>query len=101
MIRSVKLLLLERNTLFDDLLKNLENNKELQNLIENIVLNGKIISFNLSNPLINLGIILGILAEKDNKVIVSNRIYEQYIYDYLSSKIEVSDNVMQKYNLNV
>ena len=98
MIRSVKLLLLERNTLFDDLLKNLENNKELQNLIENIVLNGKIISFNLSNPLINLGIILGILAEKDNKVIVSNRIYEQYIYDYLSSKIEVSDNVMQKYN---
>ena len=98
MIRSIKLLLLERNTLFDDLVKNLENNKELQNLIENIVFNGKIISFNLSNPLINLGIILGILAEKDNKVIVSNRIYEQYIYDYLSSKIEVSDNVMQKYN---
>ena len=98
MIRAVKLLLLENNTLFDDLVKNMENNKELQNLIESIVINGKIISFNLSNPIINLGTIFGILSERDNKVSISNRIYEQYIYDYLSSKIEVSNNVLEKYN---
>ncbi|MBS6601946.1 MAG: AAA family ATPase, partial [Clostridium sp.] len=98
MIRSVKLLLLERNTLFDDLVKNMENNKDLQNLIENIVINNKIISFNLSNPLINLGVVLGILSERDNKVTISNRIYEQYIYDYLSSKIEVANNTLEKYN---
>ncbi|MDY4079519.1 MAG: GxxExxY protein, partial [Clostridium sp.] len=98
MIRAVKLLLLENNTLFDDLVKNMENNKELQNLIESIVINGKIISFNLSNPIINLGTIFGILSERDNKVSISNRIYEQYIYDHLSSKIEVSNNVLEKYN---
>ena len=98
MIRAVKKLLLENNTLFDDLVKNMENNKELQNLIESIVINGKIISFNLSNPIINLGTIFGILSERDNKVSISNRIYEQYIYDYLSSKIEVSNNVLEKYN---
>ena len=98
MIRAVKMLLLENNTLFDDLVKNMENNKELQNLIESIVINGKIISFNLSNPIINLGTIFGILSERDNKVSISNRIYEQYIYDYLSSKIEVSNNVLEKYN---
>ncbi|MCI6189381.1 MAG: AAA family ATPase [Clostridium sp.] len=98
MIRAVKLLLLENNTLFDDLVKNMENNKELQNLIESIVINGKIISFNLSNPIINLGTIFGILSERDNKVSISNRLYEQYIYDYLSSKIEVSNNVLEKYN---
>ena len=98
MVRAVKLLLLENNTLFDDLVKNMENNKELQNLIESIVINGKIISFNLGNPLINLGTMFGILSERDNKVSISNRIYEQYIYDYLSSKIEVSNNVLEKYN---
>ena len=98
MIRSVKLLLLERNTLFDDLVKNLENNKELRYLIESIVIDGKIISYNLSNPIINLGVIFGILSNRDNKVSISNRIYEQYIYDYLSSKTEVSNNGLGKYN---
>ena len=98
MIRAVKLLLDENNTLFDDLVKNIENNKELKNLIESIVIDGKVISFNLSNPIINLGVIFGILSKKDNKVSISNRIYEQYIYDYLSSKIEVSNNILEKYN---
>ncbi len=42
----------------------MENNKDLQNLIENIVINNKIISFNLSNPLINLGVIFGILSKE-------------------------------------
>ena len=98
MIRAVKLLLDENNTLFDDLVKNMENNKELQYLIEGIIIDGKIISFNLSNPLINLGAIFGIFSKRDNKVSISNRIYEQYIYNYLSSKIEVSNNVLEKYN---
>ena len=98
MIRAIKLLLDENNTLFDDLVKNIENNNKLQNLIESIVIDGKIISFNLSNPIINLGVIFGILSKKDNKVSISNRIYEQYIYDYLSSKIEVSNNILEKYN---
>ncbi|MCI7442813.1 MAG: AAA-like domain-containing protein [Clostridium sp.] len=98
MIRAIKLLLDENNTLFDDLVKNIENNNKLQNLIESIVIDGKIISFNLSNPIINLGVILGILSKKDNKVSISNRIYEQYIYDYLSSKIELSNNILEKYN---
>ena len=98
MIKAIKLLLDENNTLFDDLVKNIENNNKLQNLIESIVIDGKIISFNLSNPIINLGVIFGILSKKDNKVSISNRIYEQYIYDYLSSKIEVSNNILEKYN---
>ncbi|MFQ6999863.1 MAG: AAA-like domain-containing protein [Clostridium sp.] len=98
MIKAVKLLLDENNTLFDDLVKNIENNNKLQNLIESIVVDGKIASFNLSNPIINLGVIFGILSKRDNKVSISNRIYEQYIYNYLSSKIEVSDNILEKYN---
>ena len=98
MIKAVKLLLDENNTLFDDLVKNIENNNKLQNLIESIVVDGKIVSFNLSNPIINLGVIFGILSKRDNKVSISNRIYEQYIYNYLSSKIEVSDNILEKYN---
>ena len=75
-----------------------EEKKYNSHLIEGIIIDGKIISFNLSNPIINLGAIFGIFSKRDNKVSISNRIYEQYIYDYLSSKIEVSNNVLEKYN---
>lgn len=40
--RSVKMLLRENNTLFDDLIKNLENNKDLYSLVRDIVLMGKL-----------------------------------------------------------
>ena len=72
MIRAVKLLLDKNNTLFDALVKNMENNNEFQHLIEGIVIDGKIISFNLSNPIINLDTIFGIFFKRDNKVSISN-----------------------------
>ncbi|MDY4078914.1 MAG: hypothetical protein SOY42_09050 [Clostridium sp.] len=40
MIKAVKLLLKEKNTLFDDVIKNMENNKELREYIFDIIFNG-------------------------------------------------------------
>jgi hypothetical protein len=50
----------EKNTLFDDLIKNLENNNELYNLVRKIVLDEYRISFNRANPIIDLGFVCGI-----------------------------------------
>ena len=49
MIKSVKIILLESNTLFDDLIKNMENNKELYNYIFDLIINGADKSFNIDN----------------------------------------------------
>ncbi|MEJ8554829.1 hypothetical protein [Tepidibacter sp. Z1-5] len=84
--------------MFDDLIKNLENNNELYNLVRNIVLDGYRISFNRANPIIDLGYVYGIFTEKDYIVKLDNRIYEQFIYDYLISKIEVKSEQMSMYN---
>jgi hypothetical protein len=96
--KSVKILLKENNTLFDDLIKNLENNKELYSLVNEIVLNGSIISFNISNPIVNTGYIYGIFKDEEYRVKLNNRIYEQFIYDYLVSKLEVKSDKMSIYN---
>lgn len=51
MIKAVKLLLKEKNTLFDDVIKNMENNKELREYIFDIIFNGEEKEFNIEKIL--------------------------------------------------
>ena len=78
-------------TNFDDLIKNLENNPKLYNIARTISVEGQELSASADNPVVNLGIIYGILAEHAGKVTISNRIYEQRIATYLQSKKETDE----------
>ena len=98
MIKSVKIILLESNTLFDDLIKNMENNKELYNYIFDLIINGADKSFNIDNPIINLGLTFGYFKNVEGKVKISNRIFEQRLYNYYISKIETEVS-MSGYNV--
>ena len=97
MIMAVKLLLDENNTLFDDLVKNIENNKELREYMFNLIMNGSGNRFNLLNPIINLGVMFGYFKNENNTVVISNRIFSQVLYNYFSSLLE-DNNAMKKYN---
>ncbi|MEG2290735.1 MAG: AAA family ATPase [Clostridium sp.] len=87
---AVKQLLREGNTNFDSLIKNIENNTQLRNLIKRIILDNDYITFAADNPIINLGMIYGIFKNHHGTVKINNRIYEQRIYNYMSSLIETS-----------
>jgi hypothetical protein len=74
-------------TLFDSLIKNLENNQELYELIFHLVINGKSLNFTIANPVINLAHLYGILKASDTgHCQIHNRIFEQRIYAYMLSK---------------
>ncbi|MCL2814978.1 MAG: AAA-like domain-containing protein, partial [Oscillospiraceae bacterium] len=83
---AVKIMLAEKNTLFDDLFKNLENNKDLYSVIYDILIAGTQISFNADNPTLDLGMVYGIIKEFERYVNISNRIFEIRICDYFISK---------------
>lgn len=97
MNKAVKELLKENNTLFDDLVKNIENNNEFSEYIYDLIINGTGKTFNIHNPLINLGVIFGYLNNLDGTVKISNRIFEQMLYNYFSSKLENKTD-MSMYN---
>ena len=88
LIKAMKLLLSESNTLFDDLIKNIENNEELKEYIFDLIMNGEDKSFNIDNPIINIGEIFGYFKNLNGKVKISNRVFEQRLYNYYSSKLE-------------
>lgn len=86
--KAVKTILIETNTLFDDLIKNLENNEELYNTIKQVILGDSRVIYNPYNPSINLGIMFGYFSrDEENYIKISNLIFSELILDYITSKI--------------
>lgn len=95
--RAIKILLEENNTLFDDLIKNLENNNKLYEFMYNLLILNVPSIFNIDNPTINIGVMFGYLSkDENNNVVVSNKIIRERIYNYLVSKIDNKE--MLSYN---
>lgn len=90
---AVKLILRDNNTNFESLIKNLENNKEIYNTVYNLLIEGVDITFNLDNPIINMGNTYGIFKNDNGKTKINNKIYEQRIYNYMISKIETKVDI--------
>ena len=82
---AVRDLLKENNTLFDDVIKNIRNNQEFSDLVEQILVEDAQVTYEIRNPLIDLGVMYGILKEKDGKTVVSNMIFETLIFNYFIS----------------
>ncbi|MCL1918945.1 MAG: AAA-like domain-containing protein, partial [Peptococcaceae bacterium] len=83
---AATILLAEKNTLFDDIIKNLENNKELYDFMYSILITGDARNFNIHDPIIDFGAMLGFIKKSGDKVAVSNRIFELVLTNYFISK---------------
>lgn len=86
---AVKFLLKENNTNFDSLIKNLENNDDLYELVYRVIIDGDIIPFSPHEPLVHLGYLYGIFKE-NGQIKIHNRLYEQLIYSYMTVKTMVT-----------
>lgn len=96
--KAIKIICEEVNTLFESIVKNMENNKELYDLINRILISGEQIVFNGLDPVINIGVTYGILKKGNDGVEISNKIFEEIIYNYMISKMRTSTRNMSLYN---
>jgi len=98
---AVKIILDEKNMLFDDMIKNMENNKDLYAFLFDLLIVGERYMFNADNPLINLGLMYGFIKNDEyNRIKVGNRIFELRLSNYFASKEATSNgrrtaNVLQ------
>ncbi len=84
--QAVQVLVKEKHTLFDDLSKNLENNKELYDLIYDVLIIGRKRTFIIGNPTIELGVRYGYIKQSEQTIRVSNKIFEIITCNYFISK---------------
>ncbi|MGO5065341.1 AAA family ATPase [Clostridium sporogenes] len=97
--QSVKIINEEVNTLFESIVKNLENNIEIYELTKRILVDGEQIIFNPLDPTISIGLTYGIFKKGENGVEISNKIFEEIVYNYMISKIRTSAKNMSLYNI--
>ena len=83
---AVKIMLTEKNTLFDDVFKNLENSKELYDFIHSLLIEGADKRFVIHDPVIATGERYGFFSSRDGNVAISNKIFEILMTEYYISK---------------
>ena len=79
---AIKLILKERSTLFDDLIKKIEDNRELSNLLYDLAVRRVQYPYNVDDSAMKTGIMFGFLANDTDGLHLHNQIFEIRIADY-------------------
>lgn len=80
-LEAVKELLIESNTLFDDMVKKLNDFSELKEALYRLLFKGEKMPYNIDNHAINLGLMFGFIKLVEGMIQISNRIFETRIYN--------------------
>jgi len=83
---AVKLILDENSTLFDDLMKKIEENPELSDLLFDLTVGRIKYPYNVDDPVMKFGLMFGFLARETGGLQIHNRIFEIRITDYFVAK---------------
>ncbi len=73
-------------TIFDDLFKNIENNKDLYDLTKDVVINGLKLPNNANDYLIELANTYGVFDRDAEYCKINNRIFEQRMYLFFTTQ---------------
>lgn len=92
-IEAVKLLLNEKNTLFESLVNKIQDYPQLHEMIYELLFNGKAILYNSLNPSIEAAEMFGFIKNNDGQVIVANRIFETVLYNLFLAEEAVNSSI--------
>ncbi len=98
-LEAVKLILVEKNTLFESLIGKLTSYPELNSTIETLLFTGKSISYNLDSSIIDIALMFGFVKDREGRVDIANRIFETRLYNFYLSTSEMKNNDIHKFSL--
>ncbi|MCI8692942.1 MAG: hypothetical protein HFH91_09430, partial [Lachnospiraceae bacterium] len=91
LLAAEKILLMEKNTLFDSLTNKLEDYPKLRELLYSMLFLGERVVFNPHNDIIQLASMFGFVKNVNGAMMVANRIFEMVLYNLFLSEEEVSN----------
>lgn len=89
-LKAVNIILMERNTLFDNMIKKLDDYPELKQVLKGILFSGNAKSYNPDEKYIQTAAMLNYIVNNDGKVAVACRIMETRLYNLFISEEENS-----------
>ena len=91
--KAVNILLKMNAPLFDSLTKQLDTYKDLRDMIEGMLYQGKKIPFSVDVKSINMGCMFGFIKEKDGQAAIANRIFEMRLLNMFITQEAVKSDI--------
>lgn len=95
-LEAVKILLNEKNTLFESMVHKMYDYPELKEMIYSILFTGKEIPYHSLNDVLELATMLGFIKNERGAVAVANRIFEMVFYNLFLTSAEVQTTDIYK-----
>lgn len=92
-LEGIKILIAEKNTLFESLVNKLIDYPKLREVIYALLFNGKDIPYNSLNQSIEIAEMFGFVKNADNKAVIANRIFETVLYNLFLSEEVVGSQI--------
>lgn len=96
---AVRMLIAERNSLFESLTEKLDNYPELERILHTLLFVGKEVPYNADSEVISLASMFGFVKNRDGNVAISNRIFETRLYNRFLSVEDLQENDIYKASL--
>lgn len=92
-LEAVKILLNEKNTLFESMVHKMYEYPELEEMVYSILFTGKEIPYHSLNYILELATMLGFIKNERGTVAIANRIFEMVFYNWFltSAEVQVTD----------
>ena len=91
---AVRILLNEKNMLFESLSEKLTSYPELNEMLQALLFNGKTIVYNYYEPSINIATMFGFVKNQNGILVISNRIFETWLYNLYLSTAEIQKSAI-------
>ena len=91
LLAAEKILLMEKNTLFDSLINKLTDYPKLRDLLYSMLFRGERVVYNSHNDVIQLASMFGFVKNVNGALSIANRIFETVLYNLFLSEEEVSN----------
>lgn len=86
---AIRMILSEKNTLFESLITKIKDYPELNQMIQEVLFKGKSITYNSDETSIDIATMFGFIKNQNGKVAIANRIFETRLYNYYLSTAEM------------
>ena len=93
-LEAVKMLVDEQSTLFESLSEKLLSYPELNTMLRSLLFAGKAVAYNYYEPTINIATMFGFVKNQNNTMVVANRIFEIWLYNYYLSTVQMHQEEM-------
>lgn len=87
-LEAIKLLLTEKNTLFESLMSKIDEYPNLHEFLYALLFVGKNIAYNPDDPAIDIAVMFGFVQHNKGNISVANRIFETRIYNRFLTESE-------------